>query len=79
MRPAGLNYNVVSDKAALLSGLLFVLAVETLSICIRSCTEIKGIQVANREIKLSQYADDTHPFLRMNSRLESTEFCRHLR
>ena len=45
-----------------LSGLLFVLAVETLSACIRSCKEIKGIQVANREIKLSQYADDTTTF-----------------
>ena len=36
-----------------LSRLLFVLPVETLSACIRSCKEIKGIQVANREIKLS--------------------------
>ena len=45
-----------------LSRLLFVLAVETLSACIRSCKEIKGIQVANREIKLSQYADDTTTF-----------------
>ena len=45
-----------------MSGLLFVLAVETLSACIRSCKEIKGIQVANREIKLSQYADDTTTF-----------------
>ena len=44
------------------SGLLFVLAVETLSACIRSCKEIKGIQVANREIKLSQYADDNTTF-----------------
>ena len=43
-----------------LSGLLLVLAVETA--CIRSCKEIKGIQVANREIKLSQYADDTTTF-----------------
>ena len=42
-----------------MSGLLFVLAVETLSACIRSCKEIKGIQVGNSEIKLSHYADDT--------------------
>ena len=45
-----------------LSGLLFVLTVETVSACIRSCKEIKGIQVANREIKLSQFADDTTTF-----------------
>ena len=45
-----------------MSGLLFVLAVETLSACIRSCKEIKGIQVANRKIKLSQYANDTTTF-----------------
>ena len=47
-----------------LSELLFVLAVEKLSACTckRSCKEIKGIQVANREIKLSQYADDTTTF-----------------
>ena len=45
-----------------LSGLLFVLAVETLSARIRSCKEIKGIQAANREIKSSQYADDTTTF-----------------
>ena len=45
-----------------LSGLLFVLAVEILSIAIRASRDIKGIQIANREIKLSQYADDTTVF-----------------
>ena len=45
-----------------LSGLLFVLAVEILSVATRASGDIKGIQIANREIKLSQYADDTTVF-----------------
>ena len=45
-----------------LSGLMFVLAVEILSIAIRASRDIKGIQIADREIKLSQYADDTKVF-----------------
>ena len=47
-----------------LSGLLFVLAVEILSLAIRASGDIKGIQIVNREIKLSQYADDTTVFCR---------------
>ena len=46
-----------------LSGLLFVLTVEILlNIAIRASRDIKGVQIANREIKLSQYADDTTVF-----------------
>ena len=45
-----------------LSGLLFVLAVEIPSVAIRASGDIKGIQLANREIKLSQYAGDTTVF-----------------
>ena len=45
-----------------MSGLLLVLAVEILSVAIRASGDIKGIQIANREIKLSQYADDTTVF-----------------
>ena len=45
-----------------LSGLLFVLAAEILSTAIRASRDIKGIQLANREIKLSQYAVDTTVF-----------------
>ena len=42
-----------------LSPYLFVLSVERLAKAIRENTSIKGIFVNNREIKLSQYADDT--------------------
>ena len=39
-----------------------MLAVEALSSAIRSRSDIKGIQVGNKEVKLSQYADDTTTF-----------------
>ena len=43
-----------------LSGTLFVIAMELLSQCIRRSKEIKGITIQeNKEVKLSQYADDT--------------------
>ena len=45
-----------------LSGLLLVLAVELLSCSINASTDIVAIKVANKEIKLSQYADDTTTF-----------------
>ena len=45
-----------------MSGLLFVLAIEILFIAVRVSRDIKGIQIANREIKLSQYADDPTVF-----------------
>ena len=45
-----------------MSGLLFILATELLSFSIRARDHIKGIQVSNEEIKLSQYADDTASF-----------------
>lgn len=45
-----------------LSGLLFILAAELLSCSIRADEHIKGIRVLNKEIKLSQYADDTTSF-----------------
>ena len=45
-----------------LSGLLFILAAELLSCSIRASDHIKGIQVLNKEIKFSQYADDTISF-----------------
>ena len=45
-----------------LSGLLFISAAELLSCSIRANDHIKGIRVSNKEIKLSQYADDTTSF-----------------
>ena len=45
-----------------LSGLLFILAAELLSCSIRANDHINGIRVLNKEIKLSQYADDTTSF-----------------
>ena len=47
-----------------LSGLLFILATELLSSSIRASDHIKGIRVLNKELKLSQYADDTTSFCR---------------
>ncbi|RUA07247.1 MAG: hypothetical protein DSY43_00290 [Gammaproteobacteria bacterium] len=46
-----------------LSGPLFVLAVEILAYAINNNTEIKGIKIRQKEIKLCQYADDTTCFL----------------
>ena len=42
-----------------LSPYLFILSVEILAKSIRKNTDIKGLQVKNTEIKISQYADDT--------------------
>ena len=42
-----------------LSAYLFILCVELLAIKIRSSENIKGIQISNHEIKISQLADDT--------------------
>ena len=49
-------------KGCPLSGLLFILAAELLSCSVRANDHIKGIRVSNKEIKLSQYADDTTAF-----------------
>ena len=46
-----------------LSVYLFILVAELLAINIRGNKEIKGIQVKNREIKISQLADDTSIFI----------------
>jgi len=42
-----------------LSPYLFILAAEVLTNAIRNDNNIKGISVNNKEIKISQYADDT--------------------
>ena len=44
--------------------MLFILVVEVLSCAIRSDKLIEGIQVNGKEIKLTQYADDTTTFLK---------------
>ena len=47
-----------------LSGVLFVLSIERLSRSIKNDPTIKGIRVNKRELKISQYADDTTVFVR---------------
>ena len=64
MHQIGLNYIAVSDKVVPCQGYCFFLEVEILSIAIRASRDIKRIQIANWEIKLSQYADDTTVFCR---------------
>ena len=47
-----------------LSGLLFVIGIEILTRAIKNDTAIKGINVGEKEIKVSLYADDTTFFVR---------------
>ena len=47
-----------------LSGLLFVIGIEILARAIKNDTAIKGINVGEKEIKVSLYADDTTVFVR---------------
>jgi exonuclease III len=47
-----------------LSPVLFVIAVELMATTIRENKEIQGIQIGNKEIKLSQFADDTTLYLK---------------
>ena len=46
-----------------LSGILFVLCAEILANVVRNDKNIKGIQIYNKEYKISQYADDTTTFV----------------
>ena len=46
-----------------ISALLFILCVETLAIYIREQKNIQGIRLANMEIKITQFADDTCLYL----------------
>ena len=47
-----------------LSGILFVLGIEILALAIKKNPKIEGIRVGAREIKITQYADDTTVFLK---------------
>ena len=47
-----------------LSGLLFVIGIEILAREIKNDTGIKGINLGEKEIKVSLYADDTTVFVR---------------
>ena len=47
-----------------LSGTLFVLGIEILALAIKKNPKIEGIRVGAREIKTTQYADDTTVFLK---------------
>ena len=47
-----------------LSGTLFVIGIEILALAIKKNPKIEGIRVGAREIKITQYADDTAVFLK---------------
>ena len=49
-------------QGSLISGLLFVVAIEILAINVRENHRIGGIKISNVEIKLSLYADDITAF-----------------
>ena len=49
--------------------MLFILAVEILSCAIRSEKLIRGIQGKGKELKLTQYADDTTTFVKDDASL----------
>lgn len=48
---------------------LFILAVEILAIQVRSTPDIEGIQIGNRYLSISQYADDTTFFIKDSTSL----------
>uniref|UniRef100_A0A8C6SMB2 Reverse transcriptase domain-containing protein n=1 Tax=Neogobius melanostomus TaxID=47308 RepID=A0A8C6SMB2_9GOBI len=54
-----------------ISPFIFVLVVELLSINIVSNPELKGISIFNREIRISQLADDTALFLKDKNQLQN--------
>ena len=52
------------ERGCPLSGTLFVLGIEILALAIKKKPNIEGIRVGAREIKITQYADDTTVFLK---------------
>ena len=54
-----------------ISTLLFILCVEMLAIAIREHNDIKGIPIGKKEIKITQFADDTCLYLNGSNSLEN--------
>lgn len=54
-----------------ISALLFILCVETLAISIRGNKNIQGIKLKDRDIRITQYADDTCLYLNGTNSLEN--------
>jgi hypothetical protein len=54
-----------------ISALLFILCVEVLAINVRSTESIRGIKLKNKEIKITQFADDTCLYLNGVNSLEN--------
>ena len=53
-----------------LSGLLFIIGIELFARALKNDQSIKGINVETKEIKITQYADDTTVFLRDEESVE---------
>ena len=53
-----------------LSGLLFIIGIELFTRALKSDQSIKGINVETKEIKITQYADDTTVFVRDEESVE---------
>ena len=54
-----------------LSSYLFIIAVEVLSVAIRTNSNIQGIKIGDNEIKFLQYADDTKGVLKDQNSLST--------
>ena len=54
-----------------ISAFLFILCAEVLAIAIREQQDIKGLKIGNKEIKITQYADDTCLYLNGSNSLEN--------
>ena len=54
-----------------ISAFLFILCAEVLAIAIRQQQDIKGLKIGNKEIKITQYADDTCLYLNGSNSLEN--------
>lgn len=55
-----------------ISALLFILVVESLALNIRNDNQIEGITILDKEMSISQMADDTSLFLRNSKSIENT-------